>query len=102
MKPDDAHSETRRTAANLWFTSTLLSRLDDKRTGAIVIVAQRLHMDDLCGHVLDLSDDWEVLSLPAIAEHDVEIPTGRGGFYFRKAGEPLSTLREPLPIRRAR
>jgi hypothetical protein len=32
LKPDDAFSETKRSAANQWFTNTLLSRLDDKRT----------------------------------------------------------------------
>ena len=98
LKPDDAHSETKRNATNLWFTNTLLSRLNDKRIGAIAIVTQRVHMDDLCGHVLGLSDEWEVLSLPAIAEHDVEIPLGRGRIYSRKAGEALSSLREPLEV----
>jgi hypothetical protein len=38
LKPDDALSESKRSAANQWFTNTLLSRLDDKRTGAIVVV----------------------------------------------------------------
>jgi hypothetical protein len=52
LKPDDAHSETKRNAAKEWFKKTLLSRLDDKRTGAIVIVMQRVHMDDLAGFVL--------------------------------------------------
>ncbi len=52
LKPDDAMSETKRTAANLWFTNTLLSRLDDKRTGAIIVVMQRVHMDDLTGFLL--------------------------------------------------
>jgi hypothetical protein len=37
-KPDDAFSEVKRSAANQWFTNTLLSRLDDKRPGAIVVV----------------------------------------------------------------
>ena len=43
-EPDDALSETKRSAANQWFASTLLSRLDDKRTGAIVVVMQRVHV----------------------------------------------------------
>jgi hypothetical protein len=41
LKPDDAYSETKRNACNEWYKNTLLSRLDDKRTGAIVIVMQR-------------------------------------------------------------
>jgi hypothetical protein len=74
LKPDDALSETKRSAANQWFMNTLLSRLDDKRTGAIVIVMQRVHVDDLTGFLLAQSDEWEVLSLPAIAECDETIP----------------------------
>ena len=61
LKPDDAYSETKRNAANEWFRTTLISRLDDKRTGAIVIVMQRVRMDDLTGFVRSLSDEWTVL-----------------------------------------
>lgn len=95
LKPDDAYSESRRTAANNWFANTLLSRLDDKRTGAIVVVMQRVHMDDLTGYLLGQSDEWELLSLPAIAYADEAIPIGGGRIYNRKAGEALS-VREPL------
>ena len=44
-----------------------LSRLDDKQTGAIIVVAQRLHEDDLPGKLLR-EDGWHHLDLPAIAE----------------------------------
>src|SRR4029077_3910545 len=64
LKPDDALSEVKRNGANEWFKNTLISRLDDKRRGAILIVMQRIHMDDLTGFVQSLSDDWTVLSLP--------------------------------------
>jgi hypothetical protein len=69
VKPSDAMSESRRTAANEWFDGTLYSRVNDKTKGAIVIVMQRLHEDDLVGHVLK-REGWEVLSFPAIAETD--------------------------------
>ncbi len=98
LKPDDAYSEAKRNAANEWYKNTLLSRLDDKRTGAIVIVMQRVHMDDLTGFVRSLSDEWEVLNLPAIAEVDEDIPISAMESYPRKAGEALSPLREPLPV----
>ena len=78
LKPDDALSETKRTNANQWFTNTLLSRLDDKRTGAIVVVMQRVHMDDLTGFLTENSDEWEVLTLPAIATCDDTIPLWGG------------------------
>ena len=98
LKPDDAMSDTKRNGANLWFANTLLSRLDDKRTGAIIIVMQRVHMDDLTGFVLGQSDDWEVLSLPAIAECEAIIPLGLGRTHHRRIGEVLSPEREPLYV----
>lgn len=98
LKPDDALSETKRSAANQWFMNTLLSRLDDKRTGAIVIVMQRVHVDDLTGFLRAQSDEWDVLSLPAIAECDEAIPLWRDRMYLRKSGEALSPEREPLHV----
>jgi hypothetical protein len=46
-----------------FYFNTLLSRLDDKRNSAIVLVMQRLHEDDLAGVLLRGSDEWTVLSL---------------------------------------
>src|SRR5690348_11949088 len=69
LKPEEALSDTQRQAANEWFSHTLYSRLNNKRTGAIVMIMQRLHEDDLVGHVLT-QEPWEVISFPAIAEED--------------------------------
>src|SRR6202047_4512207 len=66
-KPEEALSEARRNATNEWFLNTLYSRLNDKCHGAIVIIMQRLHEDDLVGHVLSLGP-WQVMSFPAVAE----------------------------------
>ena len=98
LKPDDALSEAKRSAANQWFTNTLLSRLDDKRTGAIVVVMQRVHVDDLTGFLLSQSDEWDVLSLPAIAESDEAVPLSNDRKHLRKSGEALSPEREPLQV----
>jgi predicted phage terminase large subunit-like protein len=98
LKPDDAFSETKRSGANQWFTNTLLSRLDDKRAGAIVVVMQRIHMDDMTGFLTGQSDEWEILNLSAIAECDKTIPCWNGKPYFRKSGDVLSPEREPLYV----
>jgi hypothetical protein len=98
LKPDDAMSESKRSGANQWFANTLLSRLDDNRTGAIVVVMQRVHMDDLTGYLLAQSNEWEVLSLPAIAYFDELIPLSAEHDHSRKAGEALSPEREPLYV----
>jgi predicted phage terminase large subunit-like protein len=67
VKPDEALSEAKRMAANAWYDNTLYSRLNNKKDGAIVIIMQRLHLDDLVGHVLN-KEHWEVISLPAVAQ----------------------------------
>src|SRR3954470_12304866 len=81
-----------------WYLNTLLSRLDDKQNGAIVLVMQRLHEDDLAGVLLRGSDEWTVLSLPAIAEQDERIPIGNGRFHHRHAGDVLHPEREPREV----
>ncbi len=98
LKPDEAASESQRKAANDWYDHTLLTRLNDKRNGCIIIIMQRLHEDDLVGHVLD-KDDWKVLRFPAIAEEDErhEIRSlDRTRVVTRKEGEALHPDREPL------
>jgi predicted phage terminase large subunit-like protein len=98
LKPEEALSEAQRKAANEWYDHTLYSRLNDKRHGAIVIIMQRLHEDDLVGHVL-AQEGWEVLSFPGIAEADEvhRIETIWGAQCFRRRqGEALHPDREPL------
>src|ERR1700736_6081062 len=98
LKPEEALSEARRNATNDWYANTLYSRLNDKRRGGIVIIMQRLHEDDLVGHVLG-QEPWEVVSFPAIAEaYEVhEIATIGGPQRFtRRYGEALHPAREPL------
>ena len=98
LKPADAMSESRRAGANAWFDGTLYSRLNDKTKGSIVIVMQRLHEDDLVGHVLK-AEGWEIVAFPAIAEagetHEIETPFGRKAF-AREAGEALHAERKSL------
>jgi predicted phage terminase large subunit-like protein len=96
LKPDEALSESRRKAVNEWYDHTLLSRLNDKQRGCIIIIMQRLHQDDLVGHVLE-QETWQVLSFAAIAEadefHQIDSPIGRRVFR-REAGGILHPERE--------
>ncbi len=99
VKPDEALSESQRQVANNWFDNTLYSRLNNKSTGAIVIIMQRLHLDDLVGHVLP-KENWDVISLPAIAEQDeiwrYDVPLQGKVAHRRYAGEALHATHEPL------
>jgi predicted phage terminase large subunit-like protein len=95
IKPQDAQSEAIRNKTIQWYENTLLSRLDDKVHGAIVLVMQRLHLDDLAGHLLE-KGGFEHLNLPAIAEQPETIPLGYGRVHIRKVDDVLDPVREPL------
>ncbi|HXR18019.1 MAG TPA: phage terminase large subunit [Terriglobales bacterium] len=100
LKPDDAFSDTQRKAVNDWFDQTLYSRLSNKTNGCIILIMQRLHEDDLVGHVLGV-EPWKVIRFPAIAEEDethlTQSPYGTRRFQ-RCAGEALHPEREPLEV----
>ena len=70
LKADEALSDARREGVNAWFDNTLRSRLNRQAEGAIIIIMQRLHADDLVAHVQE-TETWRILSFPAIAERDV-------------------------------
>jgi len=95
MKPQD--SESTRQSVLQWFGNTLLSRLDNKSTDAIIVVMQRLHLDDLVGHLIE-QGGWTHLNLPAIAEADEWIPLGGGRVHHRRIGDVLHPEREPLAV----
>ena len=99
MSSASALSEAvRKTEVNLWMTAHR-TQLNNKREGAIVLVMQRLHQNDLVGHVLG-SEDWNVLSIPAIATEPVSYQIGPepGDAFNRQAGEVLHPEREPLDV----
>lgn len=97
IKPEEANSETTRNAVNDWYQSTLASRLNDKASGAIILVMQRLHQYDLAGMLLE-AGGWHQLKLPAIATEDEAIPLTRGRRHHRRAGELLHPAREPKSV----
>ncbi|MEM6500144.1 MAG: terminase, partial [Pseudomonadota bacterium] len=98
IKPGDAMSETVRNYCLEWFRNTLLSRIDDKeKGGAIVLVMQRLHEDDLAGHLLE-KGGWQNLCLPAVAEEDMLIEIGRDRLHTFRSGTALHPERESLRL----
>lgn len=76
LSPAQALSDKERVTANTWFDQTFYSRLDDKQNGVIVLVMQRLHADDLSGHLL-AKGGWEHLCVPLVAETKTIIDFGR-------------------------
>ena len=68
----EAESEAVRNSTLEWFDNSLSTRLNNPRTGAIILVMQRLHEEDLTGHILssDAGQDWVHLMLPMRYEAD--------------------------------
>ncbi len=83
--------------ASDYLQGTLFSRLNDKVNGQIVVIMQRLHEDDPVGRLIR-NGGWEILNLPAIAEHDEDILIAPGKHYNRRKGEVLHAQREPMPV----
>jgi predicted phage terminase large subunit-like protein len=99
IKPVDALSQAERRRVNEAFDNTIYTRLNDKRHGSIVIIMQRLHQDDLVGHVLERGE-WEVVTLPAIATEMGVFQLGGDSRhrYVRRPGEVLHEEREPHEV----
>ena len=97
IKAGEAMSDAERNGVNDWYRNTAFSRLNNKETGVIIIVSQRVHHDDLIGNLLETEgENWSVLEIPAIATEDDWFPIGDGERFFRKEGEPIHAARESL------
>lgn len=95
IKAIDAPSPIERQNVRDWFEDTLLSRLNDKQNGAVVVIQQRLHEDDLPGSLL-ATGQYHHLDLPAIAVRDEEIDIGPDRTWHRRKDDVLCPAREPL------
>jgi predicted phage terminase large subunit-like protein len=95
MNAVDAHSSTALGKTERWFRETVVSRLDDKRKDAMVIIMQRLNVADLAGFVLQ-QGGWQHLDLPAIAVESQSIPLGNSRVHHRSAGDVLHSAREDI------
>ena len=65
LKAQDANSETTRNSVNLWWDNTMSTRVNDPKASVKIVIMQRLHQDDLTGHLLEGKEKYEHLCLPA-------------------------------------
>ena len=95
---DDPHkaeeAQSKKALAQVWegWSGTLGTRLNDPRTGKIILAMQRLHPDDLAGHLL-ANGGWTHLNLPALAPCNQSIPLGNGSVKHWLCDEPLEAER---------
>ena len=94
INPQQADSEAERSTSLRWFLESFQTRLDDKKTGRILVLEQRTNEQDLTGHLLANQTGWTVLSLPAEFERRTEISLPSGKVAIWDEGEVLWPERE--------
>lgn len=93
-KADEATSEVMRENVWDWFQNTLESRTNSEAT-PIIVIMQRLHMEDLTGRLLrgDNGETWEHLCLPAIKADDTAL------WPFKHTRERLEVMKNAGPYK---
>ena len=97
LSADQAQSEAERKTAHAWFRETFRTRLNDPATGAIVVIEQRTHHEDITGWLLkNEPGQWKQVVIPLVqdAKTDLEVVfpvTGRK--WERKVGDVLQPER---------
>ncbi|TVS84978.1 terminase, partial [Wolbachia pipientis] len=83
LSSTQALSETFRKCAINWFDQTLVTRLNDRKKGVIVLVMHRLHQEDLTEHLLSKPRNiWHHICLPMVSENN----------------EIIYSIRKPIPL----
>ena len=84
QNPKKAASEVERESAKNFYDHTLFSRLNDPAVGVRIVVMQRLHEEDVTGHLMEVRPDshehicipgeldLEMLSPPELQEHYID------------------------------
>jgi predicted phage terminase large subunit-like protein len=86
----DISSVTHRAKVNAYYDQELFTRLNDKSRGQVLVVMQRLHEDDLTGHLL-ARGKWTHTVIPARATEDLAFRVGPDDddVFVRPAGDIL-------------
>jgi predicted phage terminase large subunit-like protein len=97
MKAADASFPDARVKAHNYVDQTLFTRINEKASGAVVSIAQRLHEDDVPAHLIS-KGGYRHLDLPAIAIRDELIPLTHGRTQVRRIGDILNPERESREV----
>ena len=93
MDAGDAFNAAARAHVIDLFERKFSSRLQSQGQSKILIVAQRLHRDDLCGHLIS-QGGWTVLALPLLATESLRYSVGET-IWNRNEGDVLDPDRYP-------
>lgn len=87
-KGQEIYSKVMRDRVKAAYDGTISTRLNKPKESAIICVMQRLHPDDLAGHLLT-QEPWETVVMPAIATDEESWDLGNGEVKVRQPGELL-------------
>jgi hypothetical protein len=90
----DAQDDAERQRLHDQFDQNVVQRLNDKNTGTVIVVMQRLHENDLSTYLMAKNEDWHLVSMPAIAFEDETWTLPHGKTHIRRKGEALHEVRE--------
>lgn len=93
LKASEAYSNASRQNVIEWYKNSLQSRL--LPNAFIIIIMQRLHTEDLIGHILDNNEPYTHIELKAL-EEEPKTYIINDFCYERKANEPLHPLQHSL------
>ena len=96
MKAEDIVSEARRSELDRFYSGTLLTRLNSKKSGIIISIQQRLGEDDLPGRLIDAGA--EHLCLPSYDDIEHVYDIGLGRIYRRPVAELLRPDDETMEV----
>lgn len=89
LKAMEAQSKAKREMIEQFYEGSVVTRLRDKKKGAIVLIAQRLHPEDLAGYLLKNNPEgWMEVKLQALNAQKTYYEFGRFS-YTREQNEPL-------------
>lgn len=87
--PHDIRDDIERIEATIeTFNTVLLSRLNDRKNGRLLVIAHRVHEHDLSQHLLLQKNKWRHVALPLVAITDGDFAT-YDGVWHRRKGELL-------------
>jgi predicted phage terminase large subunit-like protein len=94
MSADEAKSKTKRDSTHDWYVKTFQRRLDDPANGAIILIEQRTHADDMTGWLLSNEPgQWTHIKVPLIQDKPQKYSFPSGKVVVREAGDTLQPNR---------
>lgn len=70
IKAEEAYSDTVREKTNTWINRSFMSRLNSRRDTPVILVMQRLHINDPTSFLLKggTGEDWKLIKFPLLNE----------------------------------